>query len=122
MPTSSPAPAGPAAARRYGGQPSGTGTYAIPFFGSGYRINNNLNIWIAELNTRFGNSASNKLQVGYTRERDFRVPQSSNANFPLVDILSSNNNIVTTFGYRALHLQQHPEHGLLPADGYLQPV
>ena len=89
----------PGSSQTLGGQPSGTGTYAIPFFGSGYRINNNLNIWIAELNTRFGNSASNKLQIGYTKERDFRSPQSSNANFPLVDILSSNNNIVTTFGF-----------------------
>ncbi len=78
-----------------GGQP---GTYSMPFYGSGYRINNNLNIWIAELNTRFGNSASNKFQVGYTRERDFRTPQSSSATFPLVDILN-NNNIYTTFGY-----------------------
>jgi len=77
-----------------GGQP---GTFSMPFYGSGYRINNNLNIWIAELNTRFGNSASNKLQVGYTRERDFRVPQSS-ATFPLVDILSGSN-ILTTFGF-----------------------
>ena len=78
-----------------GGQP---GTYAMPFSGSGYRINNNLNIWIAELNTRFGNSASNKLQVGYTRERDFRTPQTSNPSFPLVDILTAGN-IYTTFGY-----------------------
>ncbi|MBS1607081.1 MAG: TonB-dependent receptor, partial [Bacteroidetes bacterium] len=46
-----------------GGQPSNN---SIPFSGAGYRINNNLNIWIAELNTRFGNSASNKFQVGYT--------------------------------------------------------
>jgi len=77
-----------------GGQP---GTFAMPFFGSGYRINNNLNIYIAELNTRFGNTASNKIQVGYTRERDFRTPKSTGT-MPLVDILSGSN-IVTTFGY-----------------------
>ncbi len=81
-----------------GGQP---GTYAMPFQGSGYRINNNLDVYIAELNSRFGNSASNKLQVGYTRERDFRTPQSSSTTFPLVDILSASSsaNIMTTFGY-----------------------
>ena len=84
-----------------GGQP---GFQSMPFSGSGYRINNDLNIYIAELNTRFGNSASNKLQVGYTRERDFRTPQSSSGTFPLVDILgngsiNSGANIVTTFGY-----------------------
>jgi hypothetical protein len=78
-----------------GGQP---GTLSMPFQGSGYRINNDLGIWIAELNTRFGNTASNKLQLGYTRERDFRSPQSSSPDFPLVDILN-NGNIYTTFGY-----------------------
>ncbi|MFT4155419.1 TonB-dependent receptor [Parafilimonas sp.] len=77
-----------------GGQP---GTYAMPYYGSGYRINNNLNIYIAELNTRFSNKASNKLQIGYTQERDFRAPQTSGT-FPLVDILY-NSNIYTTFGY-----------------------
>jgi outer membrane receptor protein involved in Fe transport len=78
-----------------GGQP---GTTSIPFSGAGYRINNNLNIYIAELNTRFGNTASNKLQVGYTRERDFRSSNSSSPNFPHVDILNSGN-IYTSFGY-----------------------
>ena len=77
-----------------GGQP---GTYSMPFSGSGYRINNNLGIYILELNTRFSNKSSNKLQVGYTRERDFRSAKSS-GNFPLVDILN-NGNIYTTFGY-----------------------
>lgn len=78
-----------------GGQP---GTYSMPFQGSGYRINNDLNVYLLELNTRFTNKASNKLQLGYTRERDFRTPQSSSADFPLVDILN-NGNIYTTFGY-----------------------
>jgi len=82
-----------------GGNPTSAGN-PLPFFGSGYRINNNLNIYIAELNTRFGNHSSNKLQIGYTRERDFRTPQSSSPTFPLVDILNPNNNtIYTTFGY-----------------------
>ena len=74
------------------------GTYGMPFFGAGYRINNNLNVYIAELNTRFGNKASNKLQVGYTRERDFRTPQSSSDVFPFVDILN-NGTVNTSFGY-----------------------
>lgn len=90
------------------GQP---GTYALPFSGSGYRINNNLNIWIAELNTRFGNSASNKVQVGYTRERDFRSPTGT-GNFPLVDIVSGGN-IYTTFGY-----EPYTYNNLLNMDSY----
>lgn len=77
-----------------GGQP---GTFSMPYYGSGYRINNNLNIFIAELNTRFSNKASNKFQIGYTQERDFRSPQTSST-FPLVDILNSGN-IYTTMGY-----------------------
>jgi hypothetical protein len=79
-----------------GGQPSSNGN-PLPYSGSGYRINNNLNIFIAELNTRFSNKASNKLQIGYTQERDFRSPHTSGT-FPLVDILY-NSNIYTTMGY-----------------------
>ncbi len=78
-----------------GGQP---GTYSMPFFGSGYVINNNFNILIAELNTHFNNRLSNKLQIGYTALRDFRSPHSNSGTLPLVDILN-NGNIYTTFGY-----------------------
>ncbi|SFN99966.1 TonB-dependent Receptor Plug Domain [Chitinophaga sp. YR627] len=78
-----------------GGQP---GFNSMPFYGSGYVINNNFNIFIAELNSRFGNSSSNKFQVGYTALRDFRSSHSNSSTFPLVDILN-NGNIYTTFGY-----------------------
>lgn len=78
-----------------GGQPSYN---ALPFFGSGYVINNNFNIFIAELNSRFGNNASNKFQVGYTALRDFRTSHSTSNNFPLVDIMNGGN-IYTSFGY-----------------------
>jgi len=46
-------------------------------------------MFIGELNTHFSNSMSNKLQIGYTRLRDFRKPLTSSA-FPLVDILDGN--------------------------------
>jgi hypothetical protein len=85
----------PGSGQTTGGQP---GTYSMPFYGSGYVINNNFNIVIAELNTRFSNKLSNKLQVGYTALRDFRSPHSGSETFPLVDILN-NGNIYTTFGY-----------------------
>lgn len=83
------------------------GQYAMPFYGSGYTINNNFNIIIAELNTRFSNKASNKLQVGYTSLRDFRSALSNKMtsgsfkglDMPLVDILDGNNNPYTSFGY-----------------------
>lgn len=78
-----------------GGQP---GNNSMPFKGAGYVINNNFNILIAELNTRFSNKAVNKFQIGYTALRDFRSTQSNSGSFPLVDILL-NGNIYTTFGY-----------------------
>ena len=77
-----------------GGQP---GNNSMPFQGSGYVINNNFNIFIAELNTRFSNKIVNKFQIGFTQLRDFRSTQG-NSDLPLVDILS-NGNIYTTFGY-----------------------
>ena len=78
-----------------GGQP---GTYSMPFYGSGYVINNNFNILIGELNTRFNNKLSNKLQIGLTQLKDYRSPHSTSSTMPLVDILN-NGNIYTTFGY-----------------------
>jgi hypothetical protein len=74
------------------------GQYAMPFYGSGYKINNNFDIFIAELNTRLSNRASNKLQIGYTALRDFRSPLTSSP-FPLVDILDGSGNPYTSFGY-----------------------
>lgn len=77
-------------------QPSVTG---LPFSGNGYVINNNFNIYIAELNTRFSNRATNKLQIGYTALRDFRTPLANGNPFPLVDILNGNGQTYTSFGY-----------------------
>ena len=77
-------------------QPSITG---LPFSGNGYVINNNFNIFIAELNTRFSNKATNKLQIGYSALRDFRTPAAEGTPFPLVDILNGLNQTYTSFGY-----------------------
>ena len=74
------------------------GVTALPFFGAGYVINNNADILIGELNTRFSNNASNKLQIGFTQLRDFRSSLSA-GNFPQVDILDGNGLPYTTFGY-----------------------
>ncbi|HEX2605902.1 MAG TPA: TonB-dependent receptor, partial [Flavisolibacter sp.] len=82
------------------GAPTGgrsASTTGMPFFGSSYIINNNFNIIIAELNTRFSNKLTNKLQVGYNQLRDFR---SSPGNiFPLVDIENGAGSTFTSFGY-----------------------
>jgi hypothetical protein len=75
-------------------QPSNT---AMPFFSSSYIINNNFDIIIAELNSRFSNSVSNKLQIGYNKLRDFR--SSPGGIFPLVDIENGAGSSLTSFGF-----------------------
>jgi hypothetical protein len=61
------------------------GINTLPFYGSGYTINNNFNIGIVELNSRISNSFSNKLTVGYSALRDFRS-FLGNGLLPMVDI------------------------------------
>jgi hypothetical protein len=75
-------------------QPSITG---MPFIASSYVQVNNFNIIIAELNTKFTNRLSNKLQVGYNQLRDFR--SSPGGVFPLVDIKNGQGASLTSFGY-----------------------
>jgi len=70
------------------------GPLTLPFSGSGYRINNNFNIGILELDTRISSSMSNKLTAGYSALRDFRS-FSSSSNLPMVDI---DNGITTATG------------------------
>jgi hypothetical protein len=76
-------------------QPSNTG---LPFSGNGYKINNNFNIFIGEINSRFSSKMSNKFQIGYSALRDFRAPLAS-GDFPLVDILNGQGATYTSFGY-----------------------
>ncbi|NDK55137.1 TonB-dependent receptor [Pontibacter fetidus] len=75
-------------------QPSATG---LPFKSSAYVINNNLNSFIAELNSRFGDKFANNFIAGFTAFRDFR--ESRGGIFPLVDIENGNGATLTSFGY-----------------------
>jgi hypothetical protein len=78
-----------------GGGPSNTN---LPFQGSYYRINNNLDSYIAELNSTFSGKVANSLTVGYTQMRDFReLPYNSNP-FPTVHIGNGAGQAATTFG------------------------
>ena len=61
------------------------GPVSLPFYGSGYRINNNFNIGIVELDTRVSSNMSNRLTAGYSALRDFRT-FTGGGNLPLVDI------------------------------------
>ncbi|WP_048825642.1 TonB-dependent receptor [Hymenobacter sp. DG25B] len=85
--------------------------FGLPFSSSYYTINNNLNSFIAELNSTLGGGKySNNLTAGYTAFRDFR--ESSGGIFPLVDIGTATGrstgaalggitatNSLTSFGY-----------------------
>ena len=82
----------------------------LPFYGSGYRINNNFNIGIVELDTRISSTISNRLTAGYSALRDFRASLGGNTAIPLVDIgngttsatgqiITPSNATLTTFGY-----------------------
>ncbi|MDO3641733.1 MAG: TonB-dependent receptor [Mucilaginibacter sp.] len=64
----------------------GASSTTLPFYGAGYRINNNFNIGIVELDTRFSSKISNKLTVGYSALRDFRTFLGSGGSIPFVDI------------------------------------
>ena len=96
--------------------PSGRGPSStnLPLFSSYYTINNNFNIGIAELNTRFSNTLANKLTVGYQALRDFRSSQS-NGQLPYVEIGGSSGptSAFTEFGY-----EQFTANNLLNTDTY----
>ena len=59
--------------------------FGLPYQSAYYTINNNLNSYIAELNSSFGNRFSNNLTAGYSAFRDFRSSFSPSA-FPFVEI------------------------------------
>ena len=62
----------------------GPNEQSLPFQNSGYRINNELNSFALELNSRF-EVASNRFFASYSRFRDFREPNS--APFPTIEIV-----------------------------------
>lgn len=56
----------------------------MQFEKSGYQINNQINSFLVELNSKFSESITNKLQAGYTHFNDFRKPFSTPA--PVISI------------------------------------
>jgi hypothetical protein len=100
--------------------PSGSGSisnrsqtiYGLPYLGAYYRINNNINSFIGELNSTFGARFANNLTAGYLANRDTRERAGGGAIplFPLVDIGNSTSlsavgtrvtaaQTLTSFGY-----------------------
>lgn len=81
------------------------GINTLPFFGAGYRINNNFNIGIIELDSHISDNLSNRLTVGYSALRDFRA-SSGSKDIPMVDIGNGQvdaagkiSALTTSFGY-----------------------
>jgi hypothetical protein len=62
----------------------GPNTTSLPFQNSGYTINNNLNSWAVELNSR-STGWANRFFVSYNRFRDMRDPNS--VDFPTLEIV-----------------------------------
>lgn len=56
----------------------------LQFENSGYQINNQISSFLVELNSKFSETVSNKLQAGYTHFNDFRNPFSTPA--PVITI------------------------------------
>ena len=56
----------------------------LQFQNSGYQINNQISSFLVELNSKFSETVSNKLQAGYTHFNDFRKPFSAPA--PVINI------------------------------------
>lgn len=55
----------------------GPNSQMLQFENSGYQINNNIQSFLVELNSKLEDNVSNKLQIGYTHFDDFRNPKSA---------------------------------------------
>ena len=84
-----------------GALPQGRGpnATALPYLASFYRINNNLQSVIGELNSTFGSKFANTLQAGYSAFRDVRGTPYLPKLFPLVDIGNGSGQQLAAFGY-----------------------
>ena len=71
----------------------------LPFQASLYRIFNDLQSFIGELNSVFSNTVSNNLTIGYTAMRDHRESPVGTTPFPTVDIGNGKGGSLTSFGY-----------------------
>jgi Carboxypeptidase regulatory-like domain len=59
--------------------------FAMAFENSNYEINNDIQSFVAELNSNFSSRISNNLIIGYTANRDYRKEKGNP--FPMIDIL-----------------------------------
>jgi hypothetical protein len=86
----------------------GPNTSSLPFENSGYRINNDLDSYALELNSRFGSNIANKFFFSYNKFRDFREAKSDD--FPTIEI-GENGVTYTTVGHEPFSI-----HNILDQD------
>jgi len=91
----------------FGGTGRGPNESSLPFRNSGYRINNQLQSYALEWNSR-GEKFANRLFVSYNRFRDFREPFS--VDFPTLEI-GENGVTYTTVGHEPFSI-----HNILDTD------
>jgi hypothetical protein len=91
----------------FGGTGRGPNENSLPFQNSGYRINNDLNSYALEVNSRFG-SIANRFFVSYNRMRDTRDPFSED--FPTIEI-GEDGITYTTVGHEPFSI-----HNILDSD------
>ncbi|MCK5077729.1 MAG: TonB-dependent receptor [Calditrichia bacterium] len=71
----------------------GPSVNSIPFENTSYEINNDLNSFVGELNSRFSNKYANHVRLSYTSFRDYR--NSKSEPFPSVDINQDGSNYIS---------------------------
>ncbi|HEX9614356.1 MAG TPA: TonB-dependent receptor [Bacteroidota bacterium] len=91
----------------FGGTGRGPNESSLPFRNSGYRINNELQSYALEWNSR-AEQFANRLFVSYNRFRDFREPFSED--FPTIEI-GENSVTYTTIGHEPFSI-----HNILDSD------
>lgn len=91
----------------FAGTGRGSNENSMPFRNSGYRINNKLNSFALEVNSRF-ETISNRFFASYNRFRDFREPFSTP--FPTIEI-GENGITYTTIGHEPFSI-----HNILDQD------
>jgi hypothetical protein len=103
-------PSGTGANALFGATSRNASSVSLPFYGAGYRINNNFNIGIIELATKVSSNMSNKLTFGYSALRDYRASLGKGSTIPFVDIgngtsdasgnvITAPSGVSTSFGY-----------------------
>lgn len=70
----------------------GPSSQTLQFQNTGYQINNKLQSFLMELNSKLADNVTNKLQIGYTHFDDFRNPMSTPA--PTITIQEGGSNYI----------------------------